>query len=212
MQDSDSPASALDLIGGELCVDFVNTVEDRKRGSPEDRLKNYSDLVAWSGHVGTIDTRQAHRMAQAGQRRAGEAESALVQARELREALYRILTAVADEQKPRATDLARLNAVLGRAMSRARVAPSGDGYALEWPGDEETLDSLLYPVARSAAELLTSERLTRIRECEDETCGWLFVDTSKNRSRRWCSMESCGNRAKARRHYRQQKSSLPRSG
>ena len=76
------------------------------------------------------------------------------------------------------------------------------GASVEFSGDEDALECMLCPVVRDAADLLTSRELERVGRCADERCGWLFVDTSRNRSRRWCSMESCGNRAKARRHYR----------
>ena len=72
---------------------------------------------------------------------------------------------------------------------------------MAWPGFAEELESLIWPVAKSAADLLTSERLERVRECAGGTCGWLFIDASKNHSRRWCDMRDCGNAAKAKRHY-----------
>ena len=107
-----------------------------------------------------------------------------------------------------AADLDALNATLARALPHLRIVPEADAYAWNWAGEEDALDSMLWPVARSAGDLLTSDELKRVGECQGDGCGWLFLDMSRNRSRRWCDMGDCGNRAKARRHYHRQKVSL----
>ena len=83
-------------------------------------------------------------------------------------------------------------------FAAASLRADGGTYRLSWPGDR-TLRTLRWEVATSAVDLLTAGRLDRVGECP--ACGWLFLDTSKNRSRRWCSMATCGGRDKARRYY-----------
>jgi predicted RNA-binding Zn ribbon-like protein len=123
----------------------------------------------------------------------------------LRDAIFRIFAASALERAPERDHLMTLNSVLAEALKHARVVRSPEGFVWSW-AEEDSLDQLLWPVARSAADLLTSDELTRTRECGGPACTWLFMDTSKNRSRRWCAMKGCGNRAKSRRHYERKRS------
>src|SRR3989304_2884090 len=116
------------------------------------------------------------------------------------------LERLAHEEGVDEEELSVLNAVLGEAMARLRVVRQGDEFTWEWEGMEASHEAMLWPLARSAAELLTSEDHHRLGQCADERgCGWLFLDMSKNHSRRWCDMEDCGNRAKAMRHYRRER-------
>jgi predicted RNA-binding Zn ribbon-like protein len=115
----------------------------------------------------------------------------------------------ARSRTPAAADLARLNAALAAALPHLRLAPRAGGYDWVWDGRGDDLASPLWPILRSAADLLASPDLARVRECDGEDCTWLFLDYSRNRSRRWCSMASCGNRAKARRHYQRHAAQRP---
>jgi predicted RNA-binding Zn ribbon-like protein len=119
----------------------------------------------------------------------------------LREAIYHIFSDTADGEEPNPHDVQTLNRELATAWDHLRLAPTGGGFAWEWVAEGNELDRVLWLVARSAAELLTSGPLDRVRECANDPCGWLFVDLSRNRSRRWCDMQDCGNKVKARRHY-----------
>jgi predicted RNA-binding Zn ribbon-like protein len=123
----------------------------------------------------------------------------------LRESLYRLFKSAIEGLEPRASDLAVLNEELSKARSREHLARVGDSFAWEWSDSRDELDRLLWPVARSAAELLTSSDLSRLRECGGENCGWIFTDTSRNRSRQWCYMQGCGNLAKVRRFRSRQR-------
>jgi predicted RNA-binding Zn ribbon-like protein len=110
--------------------------------------------------------------------------------------------ALGREKSPAEADLAELNNTLTKMTRGARLVNTAKGFAWKWDIDEEALDSLIWPVALSTAELLISEDRERVGQCADDRgCGWLFLDTSKNRSRRWCDINDCGNRAKQRRHY-----------
>ncbi len=191
------------LVGGALCLDFANTVGGT-RERPTEKLPAYEDFVRWGARAGAVDPEEAEPLLA---RAAAEPEAALaVHARaiELREALYRIFVAVIADAAPAQDDLAVLNGELARALPHLRIEHEGDGFVYRFaPGS--ALERPLWPIARSAAELLDNGEIDRLKECSSEDCTWLFVDQSKNRSRRWCDMKDCGNRAKARRHYHRQK-------
>jgi predicted RNA-binding Zn ribbon-like protein len=129
----------------------------------------------------------------------------------VREAIYHLLSAMAHGHPRDPVDVATLNDALGDALAHARLSPLPDGFAWDWGGaDPSALDQMLWPVVQSAVDLLTSPELERVGECADDRgCGWLFLDMTKNRSRRWCDMRDCGNRAKARRHYAKRKGEAP---
>ncbi|MCL5734628.1 MAG: CGNR zinc finger domain-containing protein [Actinobacteria bacterium] len=130
--------------------------------------------------------------------------------------MFRLLSAVAHQRVPAATDLEMLNSELVEASGHLRLilAPGGGDaedvgvtgfparprFDWEWSGLGDSLTSLLWPVARATAELLSSRQKSQLRECAGDSCEWLFLDLSKNASRRWCDMSACGNRAKAKRY------------
>jgi predicted RNA-binding Zn ribbon-like protein len=202
-------AGALKLLGGRLCLDFANTVDWHGSDEPVEFLTSYSELVAWSQHVGVLTDHQAQPLLKEAAGRPLDAVAVLERAIALRETIYRILSAISHEYAPQSTDLAALNAELSRAMAQSRIVFGAEDFVWDWAGGEDTLDRMLWPVVSDAANLLTSEELTRVGQCSDDQCGWFFLDTSRNHSRRWCSMEDCGNRAKARRHYQRTQKLAP---
>jgi predicted RNA-binding Zn ribbon-like protein len=189
-------------VGGALCLDFTNTVDWRLRPPPQELITSYADQVAWSRHLDLVTDAAAAALFSAAGAQPDAAAAALDRALTVREAIYRIFAAVADDQAPPPADLAILNGALGEALAHLQIVPSGSGFAWGWRTVPGALDHMVWPVVRSAGDLLTSDMLPRIHRCAGEGCGWLFLDTSRNGSRRWCTMEGCGNRAKARRHYR----------
>ncbi len=199
MQRESSPPKYL-LVGGRLCLDFCNTVRDRD-GEPEERLTEYGELVGWSWRAGVLNAEEAARLKRMARRAPTEAVAVHRRALALREAMHAVFLAAATGRRvaPEALDL--LNDELGRAMARSQVVAADGSFTWIWAEGGRALDSMLWPIARSAADLLTSGDLTAIRECGGSACGWLFLDTSRNRTRRWCDMRLCGNRAKARRHH-----------
>jgi predicted RNA-binding Zn ribbon-like protein len=124
-----------------------------------------------------------------------------VEAVALREAIFRIFSAAASGADARAGDLALLNRTLARAPARKQLQPIDGSYGWRVERLKPTVSSLLAPVLWSAGDLLVERRRERVRRCANERCQWLFLDDSKSGTRRWCSMTTCGNRAKARRHY-----------
>jgi predicted RNA-binding Zn ribbon-like protein len=190
------------LIGGVLCLDFVNTVGNRL-GEPRQYITSYRDLLSWAVHAEALDEQAASVLLDEAAWRAGEAEQITQRALALREAIFGLLDAAIKQGRPDEAALVLLNAELASATRQARLCweESPGCFKLEWPAPAASLDGIVRLIARSAAELLSDERLQRVRRCANPSCGWLFLDTSKNQSRRWCSMDDCGNRAKARRHY-----------
>ncbi|MGE5261885.1 MAG: CGNR zinc finger domain-containing protein [Acidobacteriota bacterium] len=201
-------AGRLDLIGGDLSLDFTNTVSNHETENPNEHLHSYVALLAWARHTGILTSAMALRLQRRAAREPAEAQSVLERAITLRESLYRLVLAAAAGEKAVPADLEVLNLNLAHALPHARVVYAPEGMTWAWEYSEDALDQVLWPVARSAANLLTSDRIGRVRECTGDTCGWLFVDASKNHSRRWCSMSDCGNRAKANRFYKRKHSAI----
>jgi predicted RNA-binding Zn ribbon-like protein len=188
-----------ELDGGRACLDFANT-----RDSSGEHLNTYADLVAFATQSDLITRADAEWLQAAAERDARSADDVLRRARDLRTSVYAIFSASAAGDTPAHADLGQLNAELGATQGHACVIPKDGGYDWGWTG--RSLDAPLWGVIRSAADLLTSaDDLGRVRECGGAGCRWLFLDTSKNRTRQWCSMQSCGNRAKARRHYQRRR-------
>jgi predicted RNA-binding Zn ribbon-like protein len=209
---NERPAASIKLIGGRLCLDFANTVGGRrstssfsKRGSDayvvrDDRLADYYDLLAWSLRVELLTDAAAKRLAREARLRESEAADVWKRAIALREAVYRISLAVITRTQPRGNDLELLNWELATAHDRLILARGEEGnFVWKWNETKDALDQMLWRVAHSAAKMLTTGDLTRLRRCGSDNCGWLFEDTSRNRSRQWCDMRDCGNVAKVRR-------------
>ena len=196
------------IIAGEPCLDLINTLDNRP--SPErhkELLSSYRDLADWALQAGVMAAQQRTGLLRAAEAHPNAALTALRKAVELRECLYRIVSNRLKRRRPAPGDMTLFNRFLSEALTNLQVQPDRSGFRLDWPPTfESTLDSLLWPVVKSASDLLTSSELEMVRECGSPSCRWLFVDRSKNHSRRWCDMKVCGNRLKARRFYRRQRS------
>ena len=206
MAATDTHTQIFEFTGNRLCLDFANTVHDRA-GTARDLLCSYADLLAWGEQAHILTEAEARHLRKKAGRRKEKAASVLREAFDARETIYRLCVASATDSAPNETDLQAFNAMLGKAMAQACLQPEGDGFIWGWCNKEQALDNILWPIVRSAADVLTSEDRENLRICAAEDCSWLFLDTSKNHSRRWCDMKSCGNRAKVRKHYSQKKQS-----
>jgi predicted RNA-binding Zn ribbon-like protein len=201
--------TALPLHGGWLCLDFTNTVEPRHGPAERDWLHEYPDLVAWAVHVRTLDKAVAARLLRRATASPRAAVASFTAAINLREVLFRLFAAVADGRTPAVADLDALQRAYADAVRHARFAPrDGGGFDWAWDDglrdtdalDDRALDRPWWPVVASAVELLRAGPVERVKRCpSDGGCSWLFVDATKNRSRRWCSMDDCGSDVKARR-------------
>ena len=197
-------------VGGKLCLDFVNTVQGRIGGASGrgkdfadrvlgERLTAYDALASWSALAGALTTREAATLVRHAAARPEEAAAMLQRSITVREALYRVFKATIDERRPRPEDFEVVNREIQIARSHERLIAAGPHFEWQWDGKQGALDRVLWPVVRSAEELLTSPDLERVGQCPGEECGWLFLDTSRARRRQWCDMADCGNSAKVRR-------------
>jgi predicted RNA-binding Zn ribbon-like protein len=181
-----------------------------RRESPDDAneyLTNYGRLLTWSRQAGLVSGKDEVRLRAAGAGRSRAAAATLKRAVAVREAIFALFVAVARRARAPAAAVEDLNLALPNALSALRIDSAGEGFGWRFVHDDDDLAPMLAPVVRAAAELATSAELTRIRECGSDRCFWLFLDRSKNGTRRWCDMKVCGNRAKARRHYAREKAS-----
>jgi predicted RNA-binding Zn ribbon-like protein len=194
------PAPAFEFSAGSLCLDYVNTLGDRPIRD-NDRLAGYGDLLLWGSQAGILGRATLRRLERRAGRAPRDAAAAFHGAIEIRETVYRIFSAVASGEAPDDGDLAILNGSLAEALPHLRLQGDTAGARWVWSGPHTDLDRVLWPVVRSAADLLTSPDAALVRECASDRCSWLFVDGSRNKRRRWCDMKTCGNRAKARRYY-----------
>ncbi len=188
------------FVGSRLCLDFVNTVGGRVANTIlREKLADFADLLHWSQLAGIVNRGEAGRLAIRAAGHPREAQATFSRAALLREALYRIFASTAEGRRPAASDLDILSREVALARSRQRLSRSAGGFSWTWAGEEVMLSRMLWSIALSAADLLTSGDLSKLRQCGGDECGWLFLDTSRNRSRQWCDMRDCGNPAKDRR-------------
>lgn len=195
--------ATLDLVGGNVSLDFANTINSRM--SPEhDYLGSYHDLVAWCERAGVVSTEASRESGEvaAGKRRG--MQPLLRRALRLRESIYRTFSAIAAGHAPAAADVRLVLDAYSRAVMRGSLEPDPHATALRWSVDAARSD-LLDPIAYAAGHLLLTADHPPVKECPG--CGWLFVDRSRNGSRRWCDMQVCGSRDKMRRFYRSRRPS-----
>ncbi|WP_034756712.1 CGNR zinc finger domain-containing protein [Rossellomorea vietnamensis] len=194
------------MVGERLCMDFINTVSWRE--SAEKRREwftSYAKLVDWSVHAEVLSAQQAKDLLSEAEKNPSKAEDVLKQAIELREVMYRMFKRISKKTSPNEQDLARFNESVSHFYQSLQVIQDEDQFILKFK-ETDALDTMLPPILQSAVDLLTSKNeLERVKQCEGDPCGWLFFDTSRNKSRRWCSMADCGNRAKVRRFYQKGK-------
>jgi predicted RNA-binding Zn ribbon-like protein len=200
-----------ELKGGVVCLDFVNTVGWRLTDRPSEYLRSYEDLLDWGRQAGLLAQEETEGLSRQATLDPEGARETLSRALDLREAIHRAIPrAIAGESQDE-SDLSALNRELSIALSHLRVRPADGAYGWVWDrsGDDggTRLDSPLWPVAQSAAELLTSPKLGRVKVCAGEGCGWVFLDESRNGSRRWCDSRDCGNRERVRRHLARKRAS-----
>jgi predicted RNA-binding Zn ribbon-like protein len=200
-----SKAASLNLVGGRLCLDFLNTGEWYASGGPREYLTSYNELVKWAGHAGALSPGEVRQLEQQSETRPEDAAKVYKTAIKLRSALLRMFHAVQRQEEPAGADMEIFNAALSKTMKRLALSLDQGRFSWDWQDAGLPLDKVLWPIVKDAAELFTSDQLPRVSHCADDTCGWLFLDTSRNCSRRWCDMKDCGNRAKVKRHYQKSK-------
>lgn len=196
------PSPAFEYVGGDPALDLVNTVDWTSVGRTNERLTDYPALLAWAVGAGVVSPAHAERLRRAAAGRPREAQTAHQLALRVRGLLHAIFGTLEDGGPPPAA-LRELNLLLAEALGRLALRrderDTTRRLRWDWTDKERRLDSVLWPVLRGAAELLTSEEADRIRICAGPDCGWMYVDRSRNGFRRWCQMRTCGTREKSRR-------------
>jgi predicted RNA-binding Zn ribbon-like protein len=196
----------IEVVGGHPAIDFVNTVHSWKVEPPPDYLHGFDDFLEWSRMSGLLERKAAARFKAAP---AGEKARAFREVLGLRQSLHDVFAAAAERTALPQRALDGLSDVIRRAGAwRALAADEKSGRPAVrgvWDFGDAPAIAALGPVAWLAADLLENGRLERLKECPGERCGWLFLDASRNRSRTWCSMQTCGNSAKVKRFRRRAK-------
>ncbi|MFZ0731156.1 MAG: ABATE domain-containing protein [Candidatus Sulfotelmatobacter sp.] len=188
-----------------MCLDFVNTLDDRYSNEPKELLKSYIDLARFAEDTGILSGGEVDRLFQNSMQSPEAAAHALEDAIRLREAMYEVLWAVVQKQIVPKGVLFVLNGYIQEAARRASLVPANGHFEWQFESPLNDFDAPLWPIVRSAADLLSSDQLQFVRACASKTCEWLFLDESKNHRRRWCDMTKCGNRAKVKRFYTRNK-------
>lgn len=198
LDNTSGPADAFDYIGGALVLDFTNM--GVHAGHNHEHLRSYGDLVDFVREAGGLSPGEARRLHAEAVRHPTAAKAVLVRAISLRDASVRVFSAFARRRSPNENDLHVIGTEAAAALANRRIAQNGKQIFWTW-SDDLSLERVLWPIAQSGGELVTSEDdRTQLRECASDTCEWLFLDRTRNHSRRWCDMGDCGNRAKQKRY------------
>ena len=189
-------------VGGDPALDLVNTVDWTSRGPEDERLGSYEQVTRWAEGAGVIGAAAGRRLRRLAAERPRDAALALEYVHRARETLHDLFGAIARGGSP-GDALPRFNRLLADAMERLQVAPRARdphaGYDWRWRDEDSDLRALAWPVIWSAASLLKSDEAGKVRVCDGDDCGWMYVDRSRNGLRRWCQMRTCGTREKTRR-------------
>jgi predicted RNA-binding Zn ribbon-like protein len=200
-----------EFYGGALCLDFTNTVDSRRLAEQEEHLHAYPDLASWLRQSGAIDAAAEARLVAAARARPDGGRAVLAEAIGLREAVFRVFRAVGEGRPAPGVDAATIQAAYAGAMTAARLTEDAGRFGWTWPAD--ALDLPAWLVARSAVDLGTAGPVDRIKVCaSDGGCDALFLDTSKNRSRRWCTMAGCGSEVKIKRQAARRRAAARAAG
>jgi predicted RNA-binding Zn ribbon-like protein len=188
------------FAGGLYCLDFCNTFDHRRHPPAYDFLPDRKAVLEWGRAQGTLSRRD---------RAAASAGPSMARVRKVRTLIFRLLLPFSRSASPSPADLSAFQKILRQTTGKMELVSAGGRYCLACPTGDP-VERIVCEAVRSTAELLLSNRGDRIRECQG--CGWLFFDSTRNRSRRWCTMAICGNRAKARRHYQRTRRAVKSAG
>jgi predicted RNA-binding Zn ribbon-like protein len=191
------------LDGGVLCLDFVNTVPDRMDGTNRDHLGNFNDLIYWAKKAKIVDGNTLATLEKEGNLNDRKTRDFFSEAISLRSLIYSIFQPLAHQQKVKPADLESFNKFVTRYFSLLGLSTQKDKFVEKWNFESHPFYAVTGPIIKSAYELLLSDKLSRVKECGN--CGWLFLDTTKNGRRRWCSMQDCGSSVKALEYYYRKK-------
>ncbi len=192
-------------LGGWRCLDFVDSRNWDSREAKYERFMIYTDFVWWNHDVGVFTEEVTQPLLQEAKRRPAEAAAMFDQCMALRDTIYQVFEPIANGTPLEQVDLSKLNELIARILTQSQLVATANNFKWRWVGAPNALERVMWFPLWSTVELLTSSKLKRVKCCSGRSCGWLFLDTSRNGSRRWCEMKHCGNQAKARRHYQRKK-------
>jgi predicted RNA-binding Zn ribbon-like protein len=192
-------AGSIARIGGHVALDFANTAGWHASAARSEWLTSYGEWLAWLGQSGAVSRATVRLLAREADRQPARTRRALARTVEARELVYRVFAAIAQRQRPHQDDLQRLHLARVAALAAATPEWGRGGPSLSWPDAARDLTAPIHPLMLAANALLGGPLLTRVRQCGNHPCGWLFIDRSKNGSRRWCSSAECGNATRVRR-------------
>jgi len=194
-----SRAGALTLIGGELALDFANTSSGRGWPAHQEHLRSAADIVDWADHAHVVPPEDAAWMREVARAELEMSQHLLARALELREDIHAVVSEIAAGRAAPPDRMQSLTRTHAHCLAKANLAPFAGRFVWSWTVRQASIEAILGPISLSAMTTLLQADLSRIKMCQGEKCGWLFIDATKNKSRRWCEMEVCGNRAKQRR-------------
>jgi predicted RNA-binding Zn ribbon-like protein len=198
--DATSYAGRFEFVAGWLCLDFTNTINYAGR-YPNERLTSFDDLIGWGCLNGLIPLARGPQLSEEARSRPGESGAALENARALRKAIHRIITRATAGQIPERPDMATLNAAMEQSSTHLHIKYADQRFDFDWAAESSDFEQIVRPIVWSAVALLTSGHMKMVKQCQGKNCSWLFLDETRNHSRRWCDMARCGNRQKASRFY-----------
>jgi predicted RNA-binding Zn ribbon-like protein len=198
--DTPSRAASLPLVGSDLAFDFTNTASGRGTPARQEHLRAPEHVIAWSRHAKLLTPEDGDTARDLIAARPELGRKLLARALELREIIYRIGSAIAHRDAPPAADTDALARIHAACVASAKLAPFRGNFVWSWRPADGLVEAILGPITLSALTLLVQSDVSRIKQCAGDHCGWLFFDTTKNKQRRWCEMEVCGNRAKQKAH------------
>lgn len=194
-----------EFVGGDLSTDFTNTKSGRLDGKGHEHIQTYADIVEFVRQAGLLRPADARRLLSEAERHPERAAQIHRRAVALREATFRAYDRIIDEKEPAREDVDLISAEAADALGHSQMIKTPDGLVWDWPSTDD-LARPLWPIAKAASAVLTSpSERDMLRECSDDTCAWLFIDRTKNHSRRWCDVNTCGSRNRVREFRQRQK-------
>src|SRR5271165_6507221 len=194
-----SRAGSLPLVGGSVALDFANTESGRGTDLHQNHLRGPENVADWIAHAASLGADEAARLRAAVAASPERGEDLYASALALRSAVQDVGAAIAAGRAPPAAALATLSGLHARFLARGALAAGSGACRWTWSLEASPVAAALGPIALAAVKLFTEADFARIKQCGGHACGWLFYDTTKNKGRRWCEMEVCGNRAKQKR-------------
>ena len=187
------------LDGGCFCFDFTNTLHSRTDKSTYDYINTYNDILDWSERVKLLPNERLRVLRRYTDQNKKEAEKKLKEILDKREVLYTVFSSIIRNKIYDQSTTEEFNNTLSDSLSKLRLQINKQKINIGWDENEIDLMEPLWAVYKNAFDIITSTPINRIKECK--ACGWLFLDKSKNNSRTWCNMQSCGSIEKSKRYY-----------